>query len=537
MKILWSILGKSLKIILLIAVFAICILLFLNSRLHGKPWARVTPAQQGMSSKTLGLMLKDIQEKDWPIHQLLVMRNKQVVLEQAISPYQEDTLHGFKSVTKSVVALLVGIAVSEGKISLDTTVYEVFPQAFDGILDERKKEITLAHLLTMRPGFDLTDEDIDNREEIRAYATDKDWIKKYMAHPLAFQPGKNFRYFSPTTNLLTAMLTECVGGNLEAYAKEKLFDPLEIEHIYWQKGPMGYLRGGGGIYASPKEMAKIGLLCMNKGQYDGKQIIPSEWIKAATSNQIGDENAEYGAQQNMKYGYQWWVSQEGNFMAVGWGGQMIFALPELDLLVVRTGSDFFSSNLIGSYILPSVESYFLPKSEDEKSYQALLSISEILKNPAAKATYLSEKMDALNHRNYLLKNGEREEMLNFKITKEGNVPILNLERTYRLSDEKNHSAHLKIGFDGLYRFSKINVKDLFFEHNAKDFGEDFNTLETAAKGAWLDENTLFIKNHEMGAPIHEIWHISWKDVERIHVKIQYLPSSFIIEMEGTEVKK
>lgn len=524
---------KNVVIVLVVMVIALVIgFFYLNTSLKGEPWQNVSPERQGMDSLVFIDMLNDIQNEDLGVHQLIVMRNSQIVLEQHIAPYNSNTMHAFKSATKSIASALVGIAISEGKISLDTTVYEVFPDAFEGVDDPRKKEITLENLLTMTPGFDLTDDDIDNSDAIIEYAVSDDWISKYMAHTLAFNPGKKFRYFSPTTNLFTAMLTERVGGDLMAYANEKLFEPLGIKDIYWQKGPMGYLRGGGGIYATPREMAKIGLLFMNGGRYNDQQIIDESWIKASTSNQIGDEFANYGAQQGIKYGYQWWVPSEGSFMAVGWGGQTIFVMPELDVIVVKTGNDFFKSNIVGKYVFPSIKSYYWPIGENKNAYRELETLSKQLQSPAKRAVNIPVQAQQIRGKTYQCKFEDKSE--NFAFEQQDDAIIV--KRSYTLSDNQTHTATIIAGLNGQYRMSKIAIADMYFQHNAADFGDDYQSLKTAAVGQWLNDHTLYITNHEMGSPLREQWKVTFYDDDTIAVEIVYEPTGYTLSFTGVAVE-
>ncbi len=499
----------------LLAIATTALMLFLDSAFEGKAWQKVPPEKLGFDSDTFSEMLADIEANDQKIHGLLVMREQQIAFEQYFPPYQADTLHSFMSVSKSVTSILVGIAISEGKLSLDTTVYEVFPEAFAGVEDPRKKTITVRHLLTMTPGFALTDED----PEVEEY-TSEDWIKKYMQHPLKDNPGEKYSYFSPTTNLLTAILTEKIEGDLWEYAQEKLFIPLGIEDIYWQRGSLGYLRGGSGIYSTPREMAKIGLLYLNDGKYEDKQIVDKNWVRESTKNQIGDTFADYEDLQNMKYGYKWWVPDSDYFMALGWGGQIIFVFPDLKMVVVKTGGDYFQSTLLERYIFPAPKSYFWPLPEAPEKYQKLRSLSESLQNPAPSQDFLlPELARSIDDQEYLCD----DELLKFETNQpEGDVKQSGeflIHRTYKLPDKQENTVTIRVGLDGLYRHSKVDSHYLALE-------EEFNDLETLAVstiGEWQERKTLFVETQILGLPLYEEWEFRFDDEKRMNWDLAFKP--------------
>jgi len=494
---------------------------------------RVSPESQGFDSQVLISMLEDIKDNDYEIHEILIVKDNNIVFEQYFPPYNSDTLHAFKSVSKSIISLLVGIAISEGKISLDTTVYEIFPEVFEGIKDVRKKEINLRHLLTMTPGFDLTDNDVESDDKIIEYLISSEWIKKYLEHPLTFNPGEKFRYFTPTTNLLTVMLSKKIGQDLGTYAFEKLFKPLGIENLYWQRGPKGFLRGGSGIYSTILDMSKIVMLLVNNGKYNGIQLIDTKWIEESTSNRIGEEYANYGNQKDIKYGYQWWVPNKGSYMALGWGGQLIFVAPELKLFVIITGCDFFKSNLVERFVLPALKSYFWPLNDNKESYKKLIKLSEKLSSPIRSEIFLPEIAKYINEKKYLCTDGTENEILKFELNYDSEgLEILTIFRTYKLKDKKNHTVKINVGLDGIYRKSKIKIEDLYLEHNAKDFGQEIKELDFVSKGKWKDEKTLYIKNHQIGDAVFEEWTIVFENNENIDVEIIYKPSSYKKSMKG-----
>jgi CubicO group peptidase (beta-lactamase class C family) len=315
-------------------------------------WLTSTPEEQGMDSETLADMLMLIQDEDYKIDSLTIVRNGYIVLDVAIYPFIPDTKHFIHSCTKSIISALIGIAIDQGKIkSVDVPLLDFFPSRQTANLDAQKTAITLEDLLTMSTGFRCRDSYLYRWEGLQDLRSSKDWIQYMLDLPMQEEPGTRFEYCNGASFLLSAILQESTGVSAEEYAREYLFTPLGISDYHWPANPQGISIGWGEMYLRPHDMAKIGYLYLQGGIWEGKQILSAEWVRESTRKHIS-ATLEDG------YGYQWWVHEAGFYLALGYAGQFIYVLPDKDLIVVFTSdleeSDFYvPQDLLMEYIIPA----------------------------------------------------------------------------------------------------------------------------------------------------------------------------------------
>lgn len=297
-------------------------------------WRTSTPEEQGMDSGVLAESVASLNKKPINIHSLLVVRHGYMVLEAYFAPFTHGSQHDVASVTKSVTATLIGIAADKGLIrSLDLPALEFFPQRTAANLDDRKKAITVAHLLTMSSG--LTCITSPGEVTLMQMMASPDWVQFMLDLPMQYDPGTQFVYNSGGVHLLSAILHKAAGMNELEFAKENLFGPLGITNVAWPLDPSGAdNHGWGDLRLTPPDMAKIGLLYLNRGQWDGRQVLSPEWVAAATTSHIATSNPAHPG-----YGYLWWINGGAGFAAIGRGGQRIFLMPDQDLIVVTTSGD------------------------------------------------------------------------------------------------------------------------------------------------------------------------------------------------------
>jgi CubicO group peptidase (beta-lactamase class C family) len=329
-------------------------------------------------------MFQKIRDENIDVHSVLLVRNGHLVSEAYFDPYTQDRKHPVFSVTKSVTSMLTGIALEEGYItSVDQKVLDFFPDIAKNTRSEYLQSLTLEHLLTMSAGYNTRtipffevleqkDESFDTIEHILTY------------NSILYKPGTTFYYDSGAPHLLSAIIQETAGMSTQAYAQEKLFDPLGISGITWQTDPRGIPLGCTGLELSPRDMAKLGYLYLNRGQWNGAQIVPAAWIEQSTTKHIETKGLMNEAEDD-GYGYFWWMDAYGGYSAHGFGGQYIFVVPRLNLVAVFTGGladpDFPTPRkLIETFILPAVKSAGpLPASPATSDLQEYL---EQIKNPA-----------------------------------------------------------------------------------------------------------------------------------------------------------
>jgi CubicO group peptidase (beta-lactamase class C family) len=247
-----------------------------------------------------------------------------------------------QSVTKSVVSAVIGIAVGRHDFpSLDTPVLSFFDPAKVANVDDRKRRITLRHLLTMTGGFDW-DEDlpyIDPKNTFSTMVFTHDWVQFTIDRPMAHDPGSIFQYNSGETVLLGHIFRLATGVDLEEYAVKHLFAPLGIADYLWKRTPFGLADTQEGLYVAPRDIAKIAYLYLHHGQWEGRQIVPEVWVKTSlTPNKYVTDDG------SIQYGYKWWLypyQHQGEdhmaFAGAGFGNQRPIVLPELDLVLVFTG--------------------------------------------------------------------------------------------------------------------------------------------------------------------------------------------------------
>jgi CubicO group peptidase (beta-lactamase class C family) len=315
------------------------------------------------------------------IDSMLVIYDGYIVYEAYPGTYSADDLHQLMSVTKSVTSAVVGLAVDRGDIpSLDITAGEVFPEYFTGQQNSETASITLRDALMMRTGLAEDVFNLDNPfatpeafDDVIQHTLSQDLVGLMLHGELSFKPGEAWRYSTGDSQLVSAMFQELTGRSLEDYAKEYLFTPLNITDYSWTAGASGYSTGGFGLYLKPRDMAKFGFLYLHNGQWEDQTVISQDWVRLTTSPQPRGINTDNNKREDITwYGYDWWLWEpwepempSGAFQAVGYGGQTVFVLPDVNSVVVATSNYLVTTdvsdsqqeelnNLIAEKILPAL---------------------------------------------------------------------------------------------------------------------------------------------------------------------------------------
>ena len=315
-------------------------------------WRVSTPEEQGMDSGRLSAMLGEILEENYAIDSVTIVRNGYMVADVSIHPFSATSQHNIYSCTKSVVSALAGIAIEQGYIEgLQQPVLSFFPQRTIANRDANKEAMTLEHLLTMTTGFRCQDSYLYRWSGLDQMRESEDWVQFVLDLPMEGEPGERFEYCNGASVLLSGIIQETTGMSADEYAVEHLFGPLGISDIDWSSNPQGLSVGYSELRMLPQDMAKIGVLYLNEGRWDGEQIVPSEWVRASTRQYIS-ATLEDG------YGYQWWVDDSGMYLALGYRGQFIYVIPEKEMVVVFTSSlednDFYvPQTLLNEFIIPA----------------------------------------------------------------------------------------------------------------------------------------------------------------------------------------
>jgi len=251
--------------------------------------------------------------------------------------YHGSDMHTMQSITKTVSSVIMGAAITRGdfKAGLDTPLMHYFDESKVKNMDERKKRITLRHVLTMTTGMEWMENVAydDPRNEANLMEASDDWVQYVIDHPMGKEPGTVFNYSSGTSELLAYIFQKETGQDIEEYGEKYVFAPLGIQH-YWKRSPLHVVDTEGGLYLSGTDLAKIGYLYLHEGMWDGKQIVSKAWVKASLTPAID-------AEEGFKYGYKWWLLPRGNGLSVvamgeGFGGQRLMVFPEKDLMATFT---------------------------------------------------------------------------------------------------------------------------------------------------------------------------------------------------------
>jgi len=323
------------------------------------PWPESSPELQGLDAEMFDLAFRAA-EAIPNMYGLVVIRKGALVAERYFHGQTMNRANHLHSASKSFTSALVGIALRENFIqSLDQKMMDFFPEYASPLLDPRKYEITLRHLLTMRAGF-AWEETVPYLE---AYLASSDWVGHALNLPLRYDPGQVFHYASIQTNLLSAVLANASGMSTKALADKFLCGPLGISFPQWYQDPQGYYLGAHAMYVSPRDMARFGYLYLQTGRIDGRQIVPAAWIEESW-RPTGRSGWNWASLENEGYGYQWWMGKLGGsdiFFAAGKGGQFIIAVPELEMVVVTTsdGDSWVDSDARNRDIMLLVDRYIL----------------------------------------------------------------------------------------------------------------------------------------------------------------------------------
>ena len=318
---------------------------------------------------------------------LLVTRHGRVVLEATYAPFRAGLKHRINSSTKAVISTLIAMAIRDGKLdSTDRNVMALFADRTIANLDERKKAITVRHLLDMTSGLEWS-EGLDGFRSFLAMERSPDWQQFILDQPMSTAPGTSFYYDSGNSHLLSAILTKVTGTSAFDYAREVLFGPLGIDDVMWRSDPQGVSAGGAGLYMHPRDMAKIGYLYLRGGVWEGRQILPASWIEAVRKADV-DMREPWAT--DLRYGSQFWVVPGRDaYMAVGFDRQLIVIMPKLDIVAVTTGAARFSPQ----YGLPGRPRYSFMALIDQLA-SAVTADAPVTADPAAMATLAGKVKEA-----------------------------------------------------------------------------------------------------------------------------------------------
>ena len=348
------------KIVLLPALLTLLFHLSINAQTTNV-LPRSTPEAEGISSKGILDFVEAAGKSEHELHSFMMLRHGKVVAEGWWAPYRPDLRHTMYSVSKSFTATAVGFAVSENRLSVEDKVISFFPDELPATVSPYLAELRIKDLLSMSAGQepDPTGPTITK---------DSNWVKAFFSIPILHRPGTKFLYNSLCTYMLSAIVQKVTGEKLIDYLTPRLFVPLGITGMDWEVDPMGINTGGWGLRVKTEDMAKFGQLFLQKGNWQGKQVLPAAWVEAASTLKIVQHPDLPQVQKDASdweqgYCYQMWRSRNNSYRGDGAFGQFIIVMPDQDAVIVITSetSDMQAEfNLVWKYLFPAIQKEKLP---------------------------------------------------------------------------------------------------------------------------------------------------------------------------------
>jgi CubicO group peptidase (beta-lactamase class C family) len=329
------------------------------------PLPRSTPEAEGISSRAILDFVQTMDTNINTLHSFMILRHGKVIADGWWKPEAADKPHVLWSLSKSFNSTAVGLAIHEGKLSLDDPVLKFFPADAPADPSDNLKAMTVRDLLTMTCGHDTEPKATNGNPS----------VKQFLAHPVLHKPGTHFLYNTMGSYTLSAIVTKTTGQTSLDFLKPRLFEPLGIENPRWDASPEGNSLGGYGLYLCTEDIAKFGQLYLQKGKWQGKQLIPQDWVEQATSKQVPNEqenHAKMGSDWQQGYGFQFWRCQHNAFRGDGAAGQFCVVMPDQDAVVAitaQTGNMQGELNVIWDKLLPAFQNAAL--SEDAAAQEKL----------------------------------------------------------------------------------------------------------------------------------------------------------------------
>jgi CubicO group peptidase (beta-lactamase class C family) len=344
---------------------------------------RSTPEAQGISSTAIDAFIDAIAAAGIEMHSFMLLRHGKVLAEGWWRPFAAGRPHMLYSLSKSFTSSAAGLAVEEGLITLDDKVVSFFPNDLPGEVSENLAKMRVRDLLSMSTGHAQEPRDQDTN-----------WSRTFLAGTVEFEPGTHFLYNSGATYMVSAVLQKVTGITLTEYLRPRLFEPLGIENPRWEQCPRGIDAGGWGLNITTEDVAKFGQLYLQKGRWDGMQLIPESWIDQATSKQISNgDNPE--SDWNQGYGFQFWMCRHGAYRGDGAFGQYCVVMPDQDAVFAATsGTGDLQGvlNVVWNNLLSAMSGGALPENgaAQDKLLTKLASLEVPTIDPAAPSALARE---------------------------------------------------------------------------------------------------------------------------------------------------
>jgi CubicO group peptidase (beta-lactamase class C family) len=419
---------------------------------------RSSPEVQGVSSPALLAFVKAADKNIDALHSFMLVRHGHVVAEGWWSPYGAESPHSLFSLSKSFTSTAVGLAIAEGKLRLDDEVLRFFPQDAPATPSKNLQSMRVSDLLRMSTG---------HQEEPKR-PPDEVWTKHFLAQPVPFKPGTHFLYNTSGTYMLSAIVQKATGMTVLDYLRPRLFEPLGIDNPRWETSPQGISLGGYGLSIRTEDIARFGQLYLQQGKWEGKQLVPAEWVESATSRQTSNgSNPKSDWEQG--YGYQFWRCRHGAYRGDGAHGQYCIVMPEQDAVIaITSGTKDMQAvlNLVWDKLLPAFKPEAL--SPDDDARKRLARTLAGLTLPPQQGS--SSPPIVWNKKYVLPSNAQKLESISLE------------------SDPQTSTVTLVARLNGVER--RISCGSGSWKKGKMAYGAVFPEQPVAASGAWVTDDTF-----------------------------------------------
>lgn len=462
-----------------------------------KEWQTSTPEEQGMDSAALAKLVAYGTGRN--LDSLLIARHGRIVLDAYYAPYSAEVPHIINSATKAVIGTLAAMAMKDGLLdSTDHPMLDFFADRSIANPDDRKKAITVQHLLDMTSGIDWIEPTDGRPVTFFQMERSPDWTKFVLDRPMSNAPGDIFNYNSGNPQLLSAILTKLTGMSAEDYAKARLFGPLGISEWRWRRDPQGVSTGGNGLALLPRDMAKIGYLYLRNGEWEGKTLLPPAFVERSSHATL-DMNLRF--EPDFRYSNFFWAFPKRNvYMAVGYHCQVIMIFPALDIVAVTTASDFYPFGIVTDMISGAVKSETALAPSQEGANLLADAVREVSTEKPGEVGAVPEMAAAISGKVYTFP-GNGLGLKSLALTLTGAEPRIDVEFYNRDPTAPPRKIGGPIGLDGRYRRGDMSPAG-----------------PSAAKGNWSDDHTFVLNRLILGAGLGEQkYTLSFED-EKLRVR-------------------
>jgi CubicO group peptidase (beta-lactamase class C family) len=445
---------------------------------------RSTPEMQGISSTGISRFLEAVKESKQEFHSLMILRHGHVIAEGWWQPYSSEHRQQLYSLSKSFTGTAIGLAVSEGLLTVDDPVIKFFPDLLPNEINDNLAALKVKHLLSMSVGHAK-----DSILILEASPAGVPWEKTFLGLPVVFKPGSQFMYNSGASFMLSAIIKKITGQTAHEYLKPRLYKPLEIKNTTWGENWEGINMGASHLRMPTEDLAKFGQLYLQKGIWNGKQIIRKEWVAAASAKQI--ENGKNDSSWGYGYGYQFWLNPPGGFRADGAFGQYSMVLPELDAVVVITSESIETKKtmqIVWDTLLPEMKDGPLPQNISEHNI-LLKELKDLKYNPPQLAS-ISPIATKISGKEFILdKNVFNIKSISFRFTDKSCI--------FTLKEDGKPDIVITNGINNWIRKGNLkpSAHSLFSLRRI-----DFDSIVAASAG-WQNDNTLLL---------------TWRFIETVH---------------------